>query len=310
MSFEWPLLLLGLLLVPLAIGGYLLHERGRERHVARFTNPALLPNVVDRSPGWRRHLPPALILASLATLLVALARPHATVSTEQEEATVMLTIDVSRSMLARDVRPTRLVAAQRAIHGFLDRVPEDFRVGVVTFATDAQVVAPPSHDRQLVRAAIDRSLKAGRARQGRPRLVRGETAPPVAVLLLSDGAQTQGPIQPLVAAREARRLGVPIFTVALGTAAGVVEIPRPGGFRERVTVPPDPSTLRQVATLTGGRFFAAPDAEQLEAVYENLGSRLGRGDERQEVTYAFAAGGTILLLAAGALSTLWFGRLP
>jgi Ca-activated chloride channel family protein len=143
----------------------------------------------------------------------------------------------------------------------------------------------------------------------RVRLPDGQR-PPAAILVLSDGAQTQGVLQPLQAAQRARRLKIPVYTVAFGTNAGVVEVVDDEGFRTRVTVPPDPPTLRRVAAATGGRFYAAPTAQQLNAVYEELGSRVGKVKEDREVTAGFAAGGAALLLAAGALSALLFGRLP
>ena len=153
MTFQSPLALLGLLVVPLLVAAYVRHERGRGSYVARFANLALLPNLVDRAPGWRRHLPVAILLVALAALVVGVARPHATVSVPREEATVVLVIDVSRSMAAKDVEPSRLGAARAAANAFLRKVPEKFRVGVVSFASRAVVAVPPTADRSLVRAA-------------------------------------------------------------------------------------------------------------------------------------------------------------
>jgi Ca-activated chloride channel family protein len=321
MTFDSPLALLGLLLVPLAVVGYVVWDRRRAGHAARFATPALFPNVVARAPGALRHLPVAVLLVALAALVVGVARPHATISVEREEATVLLVMDVSRSMTATDVRPTRLVAARIAAERFLNRVPEKFRVGVVAFATRAQVASPPTQDRDVVLAAlaglrpgegtalgeaIELSLKAA----GNVRGERPNERPPAAVLLLSDGAQTQGDVEPLAAARRARELGIPVYTIALGTPDGVVERELPGGFTERVRVPPDPDTLRAVAATSRGEFFTATNDERLKNVYEELGSRLGHRDKRAEVTVAFAGGGLVLLLIGGALSAFLFRRLP
>lgn len=330
MSFEWPLGLAALALVPIAAAGYLLYDRRRARVAAAFANPALLPNLVARSPSWRRHLAVALLLLALATMLTGFARPHATVSAPREEATIVLVMDISFSMVARDVRPTRLQAARRAARAFLDRVPESYRVGLVAFGTRAQVGAPATDDRDLVREAVARlrpgegtalgeaivlALDVARSRpaRGRPGSAparRRPDDPPAALLLLSDGAQTQGQVAPDAAAGRARALGIPVYTVALGTPDGIVERPLQGGFVERIRVPPDPDTLRRVASLSGGEAFSAGDTERLRRVYEELGSRLGRKNERREVTVAFAGAGMVLLLIAGAASALWFRRLP
>jgi Ca-activated chloride channel family protein len=281
MSFEWPLGLLALLLVPAAIAAYALGERRRTRTAARFAAPPLFPNVVARWPGRLRHLPAAVLLVALTAMLVGVARPHATVSVPREEATIVLAMDASRSMLATDVHPSRLAAAQAAARRFLRRVPETFRVGVVAFATRAQVAAPPSENRGIAHAAIN-GLRPGEGtalgeaialavNAARPARGRPEDRPPASILLISDGAQTQGVVTPAAAAQRARRRGVPVYTVALGTEEGVVERPLPGGFTERVRVPPDPETLERVAQVTGGEFFAAPDDERLSQVYEELG---------------------------------------
>jgi Ca-activated chloride channel homolog len=320
-TFEWPLALLALAIVPFALAAYVLFDRRRSDQAARFATPALYPNVVERAPGWGRHLPTALLLVALAALAVGVARPHATVSVPREEATIVLAIDVSRSMAATDVRPTRLAAAQAAARRFLERMPESFRVGVVAFATRAQVVAPATEDRQVALGALS-ELRVGEgtalgealvlALQVARRVPGSDTLerPPATILLLSDGAQTQGDVTPQQAAQRARRLQIPVYAVALGTEDGVVERPLPGGYRERVRVPPDPASLRALATATGGEFFVAADDERLSRVYEDLGSRLGRRDKRAEITVAFAGAGGVLLLAAGALSALLFRRLP
>jgi Ca-activated chloride channel family protein len=316
-SFLWPVALLGLLLIPVAIVGYLLADRRRSRGAGEFANPDLLPNLVRFRPGIRRHLPPLIVLLALGALLIGLARPHATVSVPKEEATIVLALDTSRSMVADDVQPSRLEAARSAATAFLEQVPEKYPVGIVAFSTKADVVLPPTTDRDAAVLALDNlRLGSGTALgdaiiaslESVPKQAEGEEPTPASILLLSDGAQTTDGIQPAEAAQEAQRRGVPVSTVALGTSDAVVEVPLPGGLTELVTVPPDAETLKQVAQTTGGQFFAAPDDEELTSVYRELGSRLGSEPEETEVTYAFAAGGAVLLLAGGALSALWFRR--
>ena len=313
-------MLLTLLAVPLAGAGYVLLERRRRRQAAAFASPALIPNLIGRRPGKLRHLPPALALLALAALATGLARPHATLSVDQEQATVVLAIDTSRSMVAEDVPPSRLAVAKEAVARFLENLPEDYRIGMVSFAQSAQTVLPATANRDAALAAL-RSLRTGdgtalgegiaRALQVAQRVPAEQgKKPPASVLVLSDGAQTQGVLEPMAAAERARRLKIPVFTVAFGTAEGVVEVVDDNGFTQRVTVPPDAPTLRRVSQATGGRFYAAPDGDTLNAVYEELGSRIGSVKEEREVTAAFAAGGAALLLAAGALSAFLFGRLP
>jgi Ca-activated chloride channel family protein len=320
MTFEWPIALLGLLAVPLAVYGYVLLERRRKRQAAAFANPALVPNLIGRRPGRLRHLPPVLVLVALVALTIGVARPHADLSVKREEATIVLALDTSRSMVATDVPPSRLAVAQEAVRRFLDALPPAYRVGMVSFAQSATTILPATTNREVAKRALA-NLRAGDGTalgEGIARAVqvtqRVRTAdghrPPAAILVLSDGAQTQGVLQPLPAAQRARRLRIPVYTVAFGTNAGVVEVVDDEGFKTRVTVPPDPPTLRRVAAATGGRFYAAPTAAQLNAVYEELGSRVGKVKEDREITAAFAAGGAALLLAAGGLSAFLFGRLP
>jgi Ca-activated chloride channel homolog len=317
MSFDWPIALVALLLVPALIALYVVRERRRTAFASGFTNPDLLPNVVDRKPGLRRHIPLILLLLGLTAVVLGVARPHATVSVKREEATVVMAVDVSRSMKAEDVSPTRLGAAQDAAKAFSADVPEKFRIGVVSFATRAVPALLPTEDRKLVDAAVD-ALSPGEgtaigdavalsAKLGQERTSDG-AAPPRSVLLISDGARDGGAVDPQEAARQAKRMNVPVYTVLLGTADGVVEETLPGGLQQIIRVPPSPDTLRQIAQLSGGEFFTATDADGLERVYEELGSRLGSRDESREVGDYFAGGAAALLLVGGALSALWFRR--
>lgn len=320
MSFQSPLALIGLALVPALVGVYVLRERRRQSYAARFTAPGLLPNLVDASPSWRRHLPLALFLVALAAMIVGVARPHASVSVQREEATVLIAIDSSLSMSSQDVRPSRLIAAQRAAQAFVDAMPKKFRVGVIGFSGRAYVAVPPTEDRGLVRSAL-KSLRSG---QGTAlgdavalgtRLARAERTsdgriPPTAMLVISDGAQKSGRTTPDAAAAQARSQHIPVYTVVVGTPDGVVNVPLAGGFQAQLRVPPSPETLQTVARVTGGQFFTAPDGARLRQIYEKLGSRLGHRRETREITDLFAGGSAAFLLFGGALSAVWFRRVP
>jgi Ca-activated chloride channel homolog len=303
--------------VPLLVVVYVMRERRRTAFAAAFANPALLPSVIDRAPGPRRHLPLVLVLLGLTAIVVGVARPNMDVDVKREEATVVLALDVSRSMKAEDVAPTRLDAARDAAKAFVAKVPEKFRVGVVSFATRAVVGVAPTEDRSLVEASLD-TLAPGEGtaigdavalstRVGRDR--RDDPAPR-SVLLISDGARDGGAVTPQAAAQQAKRLRVPVYTVLVGTPEGVVEETLTGGLRQIIRVPPNPDTLREIAHLSGGEFFTATDAEGLERVYEELGSRLGTRKQSREVGDYFAGGAAAFLLAGGALSALWFRRVP
>jgi Ca-activated chloride channel family protein len=324
-SFAFPIALLALILVPIAVVGYVAFERRRVREAAAFVQPALLPNVVDRVPGWRRHLPAAFLLLAVAAFLIGFARPHATISTRSEEAMAIIAIDTSRSMGATDVAPTRLAAAQASARRFLDDLPDSYRVSIVAFSTLAQVVAVPTTDRKYADTAIA-GLRVGAATalgdalstsvdvaRGTPEGIQppaGEQPAPAVVLVLSDGALDGGRIPLPEAIRRARAAKIPVFTAVLGTDAGVVTVPHVGGYVERIQVPPDPALLRRVAEQTGGRFFAAPAARDLDTVYADLKSRLGSTRKDEEITFAFAVAGALLLLGGCVLSALWFRRVP
>jgi Ca-activated chloride channel family protein len=355
MSFENPLLLLALLAIPAAIAFYVLAERRRMRYAIRFTNLEVLAGVAHER-AWRRYVPLVLFLLALTGVLVGIARPTHKTLVAQDRATVILVVDVSRSMEARDVKPTRLRAAEAAIRSFLGRVPSRVRVGLVAFAGDPQVATPPTTDRGTVREALDTlrwfpryggtaigdalaaavQLGQAAARPARGDLAVVTTAAAtrthglVSILMLSDGAQTRGVLQPEEGAERAKAAGIPVYTIALGTPNGRLKfdfggrtpppgiIPTPGGGggfggpggNRTVPVPPDPETLKAIATTTGGKFFAARNAESLRAAYSSLGSSLGRKPGQTEITYVFLAVAAGLLLAAGLLSAAWSPRLP
>ena len=320
MSFAAPAFLWLLLLVPVAVGLYVLAQRRRVRYAARFTNLDLLANVVDASPGRRRHLPAVFALAALAALLLALARPQMTVAVARDEATVVLALDTSGSMMATDVSPSRLAAAQSAASKFLDGLPRRVRVGVVSFASGASVLVPPTEDRESVRSALDELEAVGGTALGEAIVRSTELAPEegtgdangdraFSILLLSDGENSVG-IDPESATERAKEAGIPVYTVALGTDAGVVEVPDDFGNLHRVEVPPDRETLERIADETGGEYFEALTDSDLADVYEEIGSQVAYHDDEREVTAAFAGVGAVLLSIGTALSLLWFGRIP
>ena len=318
MTFASPTVLLALLALPVVAWIYVLAQRRRRRYVLRYTAVPVLAGVLADGgvSRWRRHVPAALLLAALAALLVALAKPQTTVAVPVEKATVMLVTDASGSMRADDVSPTRLAAAQRAGRDFLGKVPKELQVGAVAFSDVPQSIAPPSTEREDVRSLIDGLIAdggtaAGDALQGaldalQDAGVGGANRPPAAIILLSDGATTTG-ADPVQIAREAGKRKIPVYTVALGTPDGVVD----GGFGGgSIPVPPDPETMREISRVSGGKAYSVDDADQLSAVYENLGSRLGTKTEEREITAAFAGGGLILLLGAAAMGLRTMGRLP
>ena len=317
MSFQSPILLLTLLALPVAVLLYRAHSRRAERGAAAFASPALLDSVAPRRPGWRRHGPYALYALALAALALALARPEVTVAVPDERASIVLTTDTSGSMQATDVPPSRLVAAREAGLDFLDGVPREVRVGAVIFNHTVKSIDQPATDRAPVRRALEGLRPSGGTATGEALasslgLVeqagsRGRPAP-AAIVLLSDGASTHGR-DPLPLAEEAARLRVPIYTVALGTDAGTIEVETPNGVQQR-DVPPDRETLRRLAEISGGRYFEADDRPELNEVYERLGSQVAKRDEPREITAAFAGAGALLLLAGGGLSLHWFRRLP
>ena len=333
MHFESPLALVSLLLVPAVVAAYVVARRRRPRYAVRFTNLAVLRQVAPRVSSRREPAILALGLAALALLCVAVARPNVSRVVAVENATVVMVIDTSRSMLSTDVPPTRLAAARQAAHTFLDRVPDPLRVGLVTFAGDVTVAAFPTHNREQVHSSVDaiNQWSAGGGTAIGDALVRavevaddafgerglsGRTGAreddetPVSILFLSDGRQNRGILAPEQGAAAAKQAAIPVFTVALGTD-------RPdggtgqggfgfGGFNRS----PDRATLRAIAQTTGGEYFAARSAEALASAYQDLGTRLGRAKRRTEVTHLFVAVAGVAVVAAAGLSRLWSPGLP
>jgi Ca-activated chloride channel family protein len=308
-------------------------------------------------------VPAVIYLGAVALLVLGLARPIMTVTVPREDATVVLAIDVSGSMKATDVSPTRLEAAKDAARSFIDQLPAEIRVGIVAFASRPTTLVTPTTDRLALDEAIDRlepidgtamgdalmqvldiaeQVKADGASAGTTPTAPAPTAPAtpdaspapdesatpdesaapgyigdrpadeplVAAILLSDGANSVGQAEPLDAAARAADLGVPIYTIALGTPAGQVTVPDQFGQPVTLEVPPDTETLAQIAEITQASAFDAPTAEELQSVYDNLQSRVGSTQEEQEVTSWFAAAALVLVVLGAGLSALWFGRLP
>ena len=318
MSFTSPLWLLGLLIVPVLVVGYIVRERRRPRNAARFANLALLPNVVDHAPGARRHLPVVILLVAFSLLVVGVARPHASVSVPREEATVILALDVSNSMRANDVQPTRLAAAQAAAEAFVAKVPKKFQVGVVTFASRATVALPPTTDRSLVHTALQSLHSSGGTALGdavalSTKLVQQQratdgTVPPAAVLLISDGKQDGGRTTAAAAAQKATAAHIPVYTAVIGTPNGQIQQKLTGGYTATIQVPANPADLQQLAKATGGQFFTAASDQQIKAVYKRLGSRLGHRTINREMTDVVGGVAALLLLLGGGISALWFKR--
>jgi Ca-activated chloride channel homolog len=321
-SFAAPGLLVFLLVVPAAVAGHLWLERRRESRAAGWAASALLPNLVERPPNWRRHLPTALLLAGVALLLVGFARPRASVSVKQQDATVVLVLDVSGSMAAKDAQPSRLGAARTSALRFVDALPKGYRMALVTFSDHAAVAVPATHDPAVMRTAIaraksgpqgtaladavSRAVDVGVSVKGQAQKQR---RPPAIVVLFSDGGQTAGRVTPAQAAAKAKKSSIPVSAVAIGTPDGFVLQPLKGGFTERIQVPAQASVLQQIARGSAGRFYQSVATVDVKAIYNDLGSRVGRRKKTVEVTAAAAGGGLVLMLAGAALSGAWFRRL-
>ena len=311
LSFLSPDRLLILIVIPLLVLAYIFASRRKNRRGMRFTNTSMLDVVVPKQSQWRRHLAVALSLLSLITLTAAFARPKTQVDVPRERATVVLVIDASLSMQATDVKPTRLDAAKEAAIEFVTRLPEKYNVSVVSMAGSAAVLVPPTTAHNTVEnairsirlqdsTAIGEGIATGLAalRQAPKDPDDPNSVAPGAIVLLTDGKNTTGRA-PLQAAADAKAAKVPVYTIAYGTENGYVDL---DGKRE--PVPVDHEAMREIATMTGGRYFAAATAEELKTVYENIGSDVGYEKADREVTARFAGYGLAfaVLAALGAIS--------
>ncbi|WP_214408320.1 VWA domain-containing protein [Pseudonocardia lacus] len=311
----WLVLLTAVAALALA---YVLAQRRRGRYAVRFAALPLLERVTGRGPGWRRHVPAVAFGLVVLGLVVGLARPVLEVAVPRERATVVVALDVSTSMRATDVEPSRIDAATAAARAFVSGLPETFNVGLVTFSGAAAVAVAPTLDRTPVLAALqDPDLGDGTAigdaveaaldAVGSLDTALGTTAegpPPARVVLLSDGANTAGtPID--AAAEAASAAGVPVSTIAYGTPAGVID----SGPRT-LPVPVDPAALADLAAAAGGTAYTAATGAELQEVYQDIGSSVGYRTEEREVTGWVLAAALVAALAAAATSLRWFARLP
>lgn len=337
MSFMWPGMLWLLLLVPLLVWAYQRAQVRRRALAARYGSLGLAAGA-GGVPAWRRHLPPLLFLLALVILVVALARPQAQVSLPRFEGTVVLAFDVSRSMAATDMEPTRMDAARAAALSFVESQPATVRIGVVAFSNSGLEVQVPTEDPEAVRAALARlqpqrgtslghgilaalqalaadengdqpepTPSAGEEEGEAQALVVPNIANPetTAVILFSDGENNEAP-DPIEAAIAARGQGVRIYTVGLGSLEGTtLDL---DGFQVHTQM--DEVMLRQIAELSGGRYYRAVDQDALAAIYDDVGAQLVVRAQEMEVTALLAGLGIMVLLLGGALSLVWFGRVP
>lgn len=340
MSFLWVNMLWLLLMVPVLVLVYILLQRRRQKYALRYSSLSLVKEAAGRSPGRRRHIPPSLFLLGLTVMLFALARPEATIMQLQRQATVILTFDVSGSMRADDVKPTRLEAAKAAGRAFVEKQPDNVRIGIVSFSESAAIVQAPTLDRDAVLAAINRLVSQRRTAIGSgilksldaifedtqapptPPANNGElgapapalppvpetVAPgsyPAVIVLLSDGQSNTGP-PPLEIVNQAADRGVRVYSVGLGSPEGTIL--RTEGFAIRVRL--DEDTLKRIAQQTSASYFKADNETDLRNIYEILGTRLIFKAEKTELTAWFTGLAIVLLAIAGTLSLLWFNRLP
>ncbi len=341
MNFLWQEALWLLLLLPLLVLGYFWLLKRRKKTAVAWSSLAVVKEAMGKQRLWRRHVPPALLLTALASLIVASARPTAVLTLPLVEQTVILAMDVSGSMRATDVEPNRLVASQNAAKAFIAELPKSVRVGVVSFAGTAAIVQPPTLSREDVTAAIDRfqlqrataigsglilSLAAifpeagidlSQVTGARPmpkalgEKPKDKEFTPVepgsytsaAIILLTDGQRTTGP-DSMDAARMAADRGIKVYTVGIGTKEG--DTIGFDGWSMRVRL--DEETLKQVAMATRAEYFYAGTAIDLKKVYQSLGSRLSAQKKETEISALFAAAGALLTLLAAGLSIWWFGR--
>src|SRR5271157_2008424 len=335
MSFIWPVMLYSLILIPLLIALYLILQRRRKQIVLFFSKQKTAYEISKRDPGLRRHIPPILFLLSFAILGVALARPQTEVSLPHIEGTVILAFDVSGSMAADDLKPTRMEAAKAAAKSFVAHQPSTVRIGVVAFSDSGLSIQTPTDDQDAILMAINRlapergtslasgilaSLAAIDAGAGQPSEIYTNLTPvptltptpvpqgtysPAVIVLLTDGENNENP-DPLVAAQTAANRGVRIYTVGIGSPAGTnLHI---NGFTVHTQL--DENLLQQISQISGGTYYNAQSTQDLIKIYNNLNPQLVVTPQVTEVTSIFAGASILLLLIGGMFSLLWFSRLP
>lgn len=324
MTFLFPIGLLMLVPVALLALTYVVTSRRRQRYAVRYAALPLLDRVIPDRPQWRRHLPAAFLLAALALCGLAVARPEMPVRVPYERATIIVALDTSESMQARDVSPDRLTAAVAAAGDFIEQLPDTFNVGVVTFAGATSVVHAPDTDHDAARASLQMlgtqsrtaigegvftSLDQIRAVAADPEQEpeEGQERLPAHIVLLSDGSNTSGRGTD-DAALAAVAAGVPVSTIAYGTEDGVLD----GGLSQggyAIPVPVDSQTLAELSEATGGIAYSAASSDELQDVYRDIGSSIGWRTEWREVTPFVAAIALALGIVAAGLSMRWFSRL-
>jgi Ca-activated chloride channel family protein len=339
MSFVWPEMLWMMLALPLLLGAYILVLRRKKKLAMRYASLAIVRDAMGVGNRIKRHIPPLFFFLSLAAMLLALARPQATITLPTQHETVILAMDISGSMRATDVEPNRLVAAQNAAKEFIAEQPENVRIGVVAFAGTATVAQAPTRSREDVIAAIDRfqlqrataigsaiivslatifpneGIDVGELTYGNPKkpekpaLPAAKPVPPgsyasAVIILLTDGQRTTGP-DSMQAAKMAADRGVRIYTVGVGTPDG--KIIGFEGWSMRVRL--DEETLKSVADITRGEYFYAGNAVDLKKVYQALNAKLVMERKKTEVTALFAGLAALLAVVSAALSLAWFHRI-
>lgn len=313
MSLSSPLFLAGLLLIPALLAAYLWRRHRANRYAVRFTATSSLRAAATRESALRRWLAPVLLLAAVASLVTAMAKPTITTAVPVKRATVVLVSDHSGSMQADDVKPSRMDASKQAARTFLRQLPKEALAGLVAYSTQPDAAQAPTSDHASIGAMIDAQQAYGATATGDALQValdllnaRGKHGPS-AIVLLSDGATTAGR-EPVAVAQMAKRLRIPIFTIALGTRDAT--LPNPDPFGPPIDVAPDPGTLKRIAAASGGQAFSAQSDAQLSSIYKRLGTQLGTKTTERQVTAFFAAGGLVLLLGAAFASLSGAGRLP
>lgn len=315
-SFIAPVRLWLLLGVAVLAVVYVLSQARRTKYAVRFTNLELLDKVAPSRPGWRRHVPAAAFLLAIAALIVGFARPAQDTQIPKEQATIVMAIDTSLSMDATDVRPSRIEGAKEAATSFVEDLPEQINLGLISFNGVATIRVSPTQNHAASVAAID-SLEVG------PATAIGEAifasldaidqladetgeAPPARIVLMSDGETTVGRADEdaIVAAQQA---GIPVSTIAFGTDDGVIILPEDN---QAIAVPVNEDKLEVIAESTGGQFYAAVTADELAQVYEDIGSQISFETINDEIATTYTGLGLVLLLLTSVLSLLWFSRLP
>jgi Ca-activated chloride channel family protein len=341
MTFAWPEMLWFMLILPLLLGAYLWILQRKKKQAVRYASLTMVREAMGVGQRIRRHVPPALFFLALAAMLVALARPQATITLPTQHETVILAMDISGSMRATDVEPNRLVAAQNAAKQFVSEQPENVRVGVVAFAGTATVAQAPTRNREDVIAAIDRfqlqrataigsgiivslaaifpdqGIDVGTLTYGADNSRKADKAGPPAlkpvppgsyssavIILLTDGQRTTGP-DSIMAAKMAAERGVRVYTVGVGTPEG--KIIGFEGWSMRVRL--DEETLKGIANITHGEYFYAGNAVDLNKVYQTLNAKLVMERKKTEVTALFSGLAALLAVVSAALSLAWFHRI-